>query len=216
MFNLLKGMPFHLVTGFGKSTSTFLNNQNNICGQGVLQGSRSAGHIFILNSDISLSTYRKHGSGTAFYHPINGTIIKDNAIQYINDASQFLNHIGANIDTSQTNDIGSALIQHAEHNSQLWADSMWISGGGPKSKQMLLLRICTCHKLQKKKNPMYRPTDAPPSSDNKSCRQFQTPYRAGITVCQSQNTGSAPFSRWGWTQPTKAMPISCQRIPWEV
>jgi hypothetical protein len=54
MFNLLKGMSFHLVTGFGKSTSTFLSNQNNICGQGVLQGSSSAGHIFILNSDISL------------------------------------------------------------------------------------------------------------------------------------------------------------------
>jgi hypothetical protein len=176
MFNLLKGMSFHLVTGFGKSTSTFLNNQNNICGQGVLQGSSSAGPIYILNSDVSLATYRKHGFGAAFYQPINGTIIKYNAVQYLDDTSQFLNHIGANIDTSQTNFIGYALIQHAQHNAQLCADSVWMSGGGPKFKQMLLLCIHTCSKLQKTQNSMYRPSDTPPYNDNKSHRQFQTPY----------------------------------------
>jgi hypothetical protein len=58
MFNLLKNMQFHLVTGFGKSANSFHNTSDDITGQGVLQGSSSAAPIFILNSDISLSTYK--------------------------------------------------------------------------------------------------------------------------------------------------------------
>jgi hypothetical protein len=42
MFNLLKSMQFHLVTGFGKSSNSFDNTSDNITGQGVLQGSSNA------------------------------------------------------------------------------------------------------------------------------------------------------------------------------
>jgi hypothetical protein len=41
MFNLLHCMKFHLITGFSKSMSSYHNTQNNITGQGVLQGSSS-------------------------------------------------------------------------------------------------------------------------------------------------------------------------------
>jgi hypothetical protein len=58
MFTLLKQMNFNLATGFGQSSVTYCNNQDNIIEQGILQGSSSAAPIYILNSDISLCTYR--------------------------------------------------------------------------------------------------------------------------------------------------------------
>jgi len=63
MFNLLKDMHFHLVTGFGKSSSGFTNTQDNKTGQGVIQGSSSAAPIFLLNSDVSISAYTNYGWG---------------------------------------------------------------------------------------------------------------------------------------------------------
>jgi len=50
MFNLLKNMHFHLVTGFGRSENSFRNTQND-------------SSIFLLNSDVSLSTYNQIGVG---------------------------------------------------------------------------------------------------------------------------------------------------------
>jgi hypothetical protein len=56
-------MEFHLITGMGQSSSFYQNTENNITGQGVLQGSSSACPIFILNSNVSLSAYQKQGIG---------------------------------------------------------------------------------------------------------------------------------------------------------
>jgi hypothetical protein len=91
MFHLLKEMSFHLITGFGKSTDCFRNNQNNIRGQGVLQGSSSACPIYIINSDVSISKHRKLGKGAAFIHPINKSRVKDMMVQFVDVTSQFLN-----------------------------------------------------------------------------------------------------------------------------
>jgi len=60
MYNLLKGMEFHLITGFGRSLTSYSNTNKNKTGQGVLQDSSSACPILILNSDVSLSAYQKH------------------------------------------------------------------------------------------------------------------------------------------------------------
>jgi len=57
MYQLLYNMSFNLITGFGSSSITYNNTDNNLSGQGVLQGSSSAGPLFILNSDVSLHTY---------------------------------------------------------------------------------------------------------------------------------------------------------------
>lgn len=70
MYELLKNMPFHLITGFGRSSNSFSNTQTGITSQGVLQGSSSAGLIFIADSDVSLATYQRLGTGAAFQHPI--------------------------------------------------------------------------------------------------------------------------------------------------
>jgi hypothetical protein len=52
---LLKNMQFHLLTGFGKSSTSYNNQEEDMFGQGVLQGSSSAVPMFILNSDVTLS-----------------------------------------------------------------------------------------------------------------------------------------------------------------
>ncbi len=63
MYQLLYNMSFNLITGFGSSSITYNNTGNNLSGQGVLQGSSSAGLLFILNSDVSLNTYNRLGCG---------------------------------------------------------------------------------------------------------------------------------------------------------
>jgi len=113
MFNLLKEMKFYLVTGFGQSAGSFNNNQEGIQGQGVLQGSSSACPIYIMTSDVCLSTYRKLGTGSAFYHPIHKNIIKDTSIQFVDDTSHFLNPLGADLTSNPASDIGSALLPFA-------------------------------------------------------------------------------------------------------
>jgi hypothetical protein len=123
-------MKFHLFTGFGKSTISYLNNEDGITGQGVLQGSSSAAPIFILNSEISLTAYNRRSAGALFIHPIQGSVVSDNLVQYIDDTSQFLNttylllkHPALAVDTSHD------LIQVALENFQLWVDLMWVLGG---------------------------------------------------------------------------------------
>jgi hypothetical protein len=110
MVNLLNSMSFHLITGFGQSEESFSNNQEGIIGQGVLQGSSSAGSLFLLNSDISLSTYRQHGTGAAFIHPIDKTIFLDKMVQNIDDTSQFLNPLGADLVPSEGANISNLLL----------------------------------------------------------------------------------------------------------
>jgi len=129
MFNLLKEMKFYLVTGFGQSAGSLNNNQEGIHGQGVLQGSSFACPIYILTSDVCLSTYQKLGTGSAFYYPIHKNHIKDTSVQFVDDTSHFLNPLGADLISDPTSDIGSALLPFASENSQIWADSLWISGG---------------------------------------------------------------------------------------
>lgn len=123
-------MSFNLITGFGISTSSFTNNQDDITGQWVLQGSNSFALIYILNSDISLDAYDKLGTGGIFLSPLTGKVISDKAVQYVDDTSQFLNPAGI----SQHMDLPmeeayELLPQIASTNSQIWADLQWISGG---------------------------------------------------------------------------------------
>jgi hypothetical protein len=101
MFYLLRYMSFHLVTGFGKSASSFENKEDiDKVGQGVLQGSSSAAPIYILNSDVSHSTYNHLSKGAAFTHPISGDLIVDKTIQYVDDTSQILNPKGADLEST--------------------------------------------------------------------------------------------------------------------
>jgi len=116
--------------GFGKSSSRCKNNDNNIVGQGVLQGSSSDAPIFSLNSEISLCAYNKSVIGASFCHPVNGSIITDHSIQYVDDTSQFLNNLGAMNHIPPEQELNHpSLLQLATKNSQKWADLMWMSGG---------------------------------------------------------------------------------------
>jgi len=123
MFLLLRHMKFHLITGFGKSSSSYRN-------QGVLQGSSSTAPIFLLNSEISLTAYNKMGIGASFQHPVNGSIVTDHSVQYVDDTSQFLNNKGAMNHIPPEQEITQLnLIQLASQNAQTWANLMWMSGG---------------------------------------------------------------------------------------
>ncbi len=88
-------VSFHLITGFGKLDEGFSNDMEDIIGQGVLQESSSAASIYILNPDISLAAYQVGGQGSAFYNPITQEVIMDKAVQYMDNASQVLNMLGA-------------------------------------------------------------------------------------------------------------------------
>jgi hypothetical protein len=92
MFHLLRSMNFHLMTGFGRLVASYHNSDDPI-----LQGSSSVAPIFIFNSDVSLTTYCKLSKGAAFIHPISGDIIEDKATQYMDDTTQLLNHMGAEL-----------------------------------------------------------------------------------------------------------------------
>jgi len=72
MYLLLQNMEFNLMTGFGKSDTSYSNTDGDTTGQGVLQGSSSAAPIYILNLHVSLSTYKSLGCGASFIHPMSG------------------------------------------------------------------------------------------------------------------------------------------------
>jgi hypothetical protein len=129
MFYLLKNMKFNRITGLGKSSSSYDSTQDGQTGQGVLQGSSSAAPIYILNSGVSLRTYQELRKGCAFKDPISGNLIHDKAVQFVDDTSQFLNPLGADIpDTLDSPALGRSLQQIASNNSKIWSDCMWISG----------------------------------------------------------------------------------------
>ncbi len=125
-------MSFHLVTRFGHSTQTFSNAENfpNI-GQGVLQGSSSACPIYIFNSDICLSTYKKHSTRASFIHPISGWQISNHAVQFVDDTTQFINPSGIPTDngSSTLNTSYTTLFHCAQRNIDTWNNLIWFSGG---------------------------------------------------------------------------------------
>jgi hypothetical protein len=131
MYSLLKNMNNNLITGFRTSTDSFNNSENGETGQGVLQGSSSAAPIYILTSDISLSTYKKSGIGATFIHPITKKTITKKNVQFVDDTSQFLNELGT-LNTSAwacTNDSKERLYNASKNNLKTWTESMWTSGG---------------------------------------------------------------------------------------
>jgi hypothetical protein len=131
MYQLLYNMSFNLITGFGTSSYTYNNTDNNLSSQGVLQGSNSAAPLFILNSDVSLHTYNRIGSGASFVHPITRSTINDKGVQYVDDTSLFLNSLGAGISSSETSEVDTKtqLKNIAAKNSNTWSDCLWTSGG---------------------------------------------------------------------------------------
>jgi hypothetical protein len=125
-------MEFNIVTGFGKSLSSFQNNadQHQI-GQGVLQGSSSAAPLYNINSDICLTAYRKLAKGTTFQHPISSAIVEDKATQYVDDKTDMLNDIGAGLRRCQhlTMHDRTQLFTTATENANTRASLLWMSGG---------------------------------------------------------------------------------------
>jgi hypothetical protein len=140
MFHLLQRMSFNLVTGFGKSASSYNNDSDGVAGQGVLQGSSSAAPLYTLNSDVSLHTYKKLSTGATFSHPISKETICDNAVQCVDDISQFLNAAGTGCNTTNFDlpNQSNLLHKHASQNSKLWSDSVWMSGGNLNSSKCFL------------------------------------------------------------------------------
>jgi hypothetical protein len=112
-------MNFHLITGFGKSVGSFTNEEDYPdINQEVHQGSSSATHIYTMNSDVSLSAYRLLGKGALFAHPIQGDLISDIAVQYVDDKTQFINPKGAGIPIDSVLDATTAaLFQQANCNT---------------------------------------------------------------------------------------------------
>lgn len=99
---------------------------------------------------MCLSTYNKLGTGVAFYHQINKSLVQDNSVQFVDDTSHFLNPLGANLTNDSNTDVGSALLPFASNLSQIWADSIWLSGGGGVKSQKVLLLCLPAHcQLQK-------------------------------------------------------------------
>lgn len=138
MYSLLQEMEFHLITGFGKSTLHFKNNDDpSMIGQGVLQGSSSAAPLYNITSDISLTAYRKIAKGASFIHPISGTTISDTCTQYVDDKTDLLNAAGAGLRSSPhlTTKDREELFSIATDNSNKWASLLWISGGNLNSSK---------------------------------------------------------------------------------
>jgi hypothetical protein len=130
MYNLLHNMKFHLITGFGQSSSFYINDTDGITGQGVLQGSSFAAPIFLLNSDVSLTASKKLGTGATFKHPITKAEVCEHAVQFVDDTSQYTNKGGIAQLEKETEPISDdTLVKHAQKTSQIWADMLWVSGG---------------------------------------------------------------------------------------
>lgn len=149
MYNLLQNMEFYLITGFGPSLTSFRNNEDPVqTGQGMLQGSSSAAPVYNICPDVSLTTYRRLAQGATFIHPINGNPITDSATQYVDDKTDLLNSIGADIRNSphlSTRD-RETLFNTATENSNEWASLLWILGGN------LNVSKCFYYYLQPKLN----------------------------------------------------------------
>lgn len=95
ILSLEKLLPSQPCTSILKNQLQLIRNQPHPSRStpGVLQGSSSAAPLYILNSDISLQTYRQLCCGATFIHPITHQHITDRGVQYVDDTSQFLNSL---------------------------------------------------------------------------------------------------------------------------
>ncbi len=82
-----------------------------------------------MNSDVSLTSYRKLASGSAFTNPITKATIQDHATQYVDDKTDMLNLQGIMDNDDLTQKPYEKLVEHANKNSNIWAELQWISGG---------------------------------------------------------------------------------------
>jgi hypothetical protein len=151
MIHLLHNMEFHLVTGFGRSALSFINNEDpDHPGQGILQGSSSAAPIYNICTDVSLTAYKKIASGATFTHPITGAQLMEFATQFVDDKTEMVNLQGATITPSCRSNITAEervqLFQTATDNSTKWASLLWMSGGN------LNLSKCYYYYIQPKYN----------------------------------------------------------------
>lgn len=120
MYNLLHHTSFHLMTGVGCSTSIFHNNKDTSqIRQGVLQGSSSTAPTYIISSGISLYAYSKLSHSASFTHPFRGSTINDKMIQFVDDDTQMLNPLGADIENYDIYPTAcmNSLHQHAQNNT---------------------------------------------------------------------------------------------------
>jgi hypothetical protein len=71
------------------------------------------------------------GIGATFHHPISNISVTDKVVQYVDDASQFLNIAGAHMSgqCAMPPESPSDLIPLASSNSQTWASLLHMSGG---------------------------------------------------------------------------------------
>lgn len=127
-------MEFYLITCFGPSAAIFHNNDDpKQIGQGMLQGSSSAAPIYNICNGVSLSTYQKGAQGSTFINPITQQPIHDHATQFVDDKTEMLNMMGANIHpntpTKVTAQEREHLFQIANLNSDKWIRILWISVG---------------------------------------------------------------------------------------
>jgi len=154
MHNLLHDMTLHVIAAFEKSMKTFCNSEHPpVVGQGVLQGSSSAGPMFIFTSDTCLSTYKKFGTGATFPHPFTGTPTSDFSVQFVDDTTHFTNFRGIHCPTiNEDSPDASTLFSHAQTNINTWNDLIWISGGKLHSQKCYFysfsLNIITKNSLQ--------------------------------------------------------------------
>jgi len=118
-------------------------------GQGVLQGSSSACPIYILNSNVSLSAYQKTAVGASFAHPISGEITTDMAVQFVDDTLQFVNALGVSNHSDNPSVSDEELLQTAAHNTQLWANYLWVSGGNLNLSKCFHYAFCPYYNYKK-------------------------------------------------------------------
>jgi hypothetical protein len=138
MYHLLHNMEFHLITGFGKSISSFTNNEDKTqVGQGVLQGSSSTAPIYTVNTDLCLAAYQKIATGSSFKHPITGDLIQDVTTQYVDDKTDLLNEQHSQVPTDPRSraSIRDSLFDNATKNLNNWAQLLWMSGGNLNSNK---------------------------------------------------------------------------------
>ncbi len=132
IYNLLHTTEFHVITGLGQSQTSFANNADaSLPGQEVLQGSSTAAPIYNVNSDVSLSSYKKLATGAVFTNPITKVHTPDHATQYVDDKTNMLNLQGIDTNTHNHSDQQphERLFDYANKNSNIWDELQWISGG---------------------------------------------------------------------------------------
>jgi len=196
MLMLLQDMSFHLLTDFGRSTFSFLNNEdNNSTGQGVLQESSSNAPFFIMNSHVSLHTYSKLATGASFTHPMSRKRIHDKAIQYVDDTMQLLNHASANSSFNPNNQLENTdiLLKHAHNNTRLWNDINWIFGGNLNLGKCYYYSFIPSYNF-KKRSSTYKHIPLFTHLNTKSCGFLYThnSARPPTTVKQSLGVFLAP------------------------